>query len=92
MLIILLALAFKILAVLNEQSFWFDEAVSLSIAKHNITDSWQYLKWENNPPLHYWLLHCWIGIFGETEISVRLSSVLFSILGIIALYFLGKKL
>jgi len=92
LLIILLALAFKIPAVLNSQSFWFDEAVSLSIAQHNILASWQYLQWENNPPLHYWLLHYWTSIFGQTEISVRLSSVLFSILGIMALYFLGKKL
>ena len=91
-LIIFIALAFRIPAVLHSQSFWFDEIVSLEIAQHNIIDSWQYLKWENNPPLHYWFLHWWIELFGESEKALRFSSVLFSLLSIIAIYFLGRKL
>lgn len=92
LLIIILALAFRLPAILNSGSFWFDEIVSLEIAKHNIIDSWQYLKWENNPPLHYWFLHFWIKVFNISEISLRLSSLLFGILNIIVIYFLGKKL
>ncbi len=91
-LIILIALAFRLGAVLTPGSFWFDEIISLKIAQHNIVDSWQYLKWENNPPLHYWMLHAWIKLFGASEVALRLSSVLFSLLAIIALYFLGKLL
>ena len=52
-LIIFIALAFRIPAVLSSQSFWFDEVISLKIAQKGIANSWQYLKWENNPPLHY---------------------------------------
>ena len=91
-LIIIPTLAFKLPAVLNTKSFWFDEIVSLKIAELSITDSWQFLKWENNPPAHYWMLHSWIKVFGSSEIAVRLSSVLFSILSVIAIFFLGKKL
>ncbi len=91
-LIIILALAFRLGAVLTPGSFWFDEIISLKIAQHSIADSWQYLKWENNPPLHYWFLHYWIKFFGLNEIILRLSSVLFNILAIIALYFLGKAM
>lgn len=92
LLIILLALAFRIPALLSDSSFWFDEAVSLDIARHNLLDSWQYLKWENNPPLHYWFLHFWIKIFSVSEITVRLSSILISLLNILAIYFFGRKL
>ncbi len=92
LLILVLALAFKITAVLNTSSLWFDEVVSLKIAQHSIIDSWQYLKWENNPPLHYWFLHYWIKIFNQSEIFLRFSSILFSLLSIIAIYFLGRRL
>ena len=91
-LVIVLALAFRIPAVLNSKSFWLDEIVSLEIAKKGIIESWQYLKWENNPPLHYWLLHFWIKLFNTSEIALRLSSVLFGVLSILAIYLLGKKL
>ena len=92
LLIILIALAFRLPAILKFGSLWFDEIISLKIAQHNILSSWQYLKWENNPPLHYWFLHYWIKIFGPSKIALRLSSLLFSLLSIIAIYFLGKKL
>ncbi len=91
-LIIIMALGFRLAAVLTPGSFWFDEIISLKIAQHNLIDGWQYLKWENNPPLHYWFLHAWIKIFGVSEIILRLSSVLFNILAIVALYFLGKSI
>ncbi len=92
LLIIFIALFFRLPAILNSGSFWFDEIVSLEIAKHSIINSWHYLKWENNPPLHYWFLHYWLDFFNLSEISLRLSSLLFSLLGLIAMYFLGKKL
>ncbi len=92
LLIISIALIFRLPAVLNSASFWFDEIISLNIAQHNIIDSWQYLKWENNPPLHYWFLHVWLKFFSTSEISLRLTSLLFSLLSIISFYFLGKKL
>lgn len=91
-LIVLLALAFRLPAIFNSKSFWFDEMVSVGIAKKGIIESWQYLQWENNPPAHYWFLHFWIKGLGESEIMVRLSSLLFSILGVIAMYFFGKKI
>lgn len=92
LIILVVALAFRIPAVLNSQSFWFDEVVSLRIAEHSITHSWQYLQWENNPPLHYWYLHLWLKIFGSSENALRFSSTLLSFLAIIAIYFLGQRL
>jgi len=57
------------------------------LPKKGVIESWQYLEWENNPPAHYIFLHFWVKMFGEAEQAVRLSSVLFSIFGIIAIYF-----
>ena len=91
-LIILLAAALRLVAVSNTQSLWFDEVVSVKIARQGIISSWEYLRWENNPPLHYWFLHGWIKIFGGTEKILRLSSVLWSLLNILAIYLLGRKL
>ncbi|NMB48400.1 phospholipid carrier-dependent glycosyltransferase [Candidatus Kuenenbacteria bacterium] len=91
-LIILAGLALRLVAVFHSQSFWFDEIVSLKIAEKGLVASWQYLQWENNPPLHYWLLHFWIKLFGSSELVLRLSSVLFSTLNIFLLYLLGKKI
>ncbi|HOZ36259.1 MAG TPA: glycosyltransferase family 39 protein [bacterium] len=91
-LIFLAGLALRLIAVFHSQSFWFDEVVSLKIAEKSIIGSWQYLQWENNPPLHYWLLHFWIKLFGSSEPILRLSSVLFSALNILLFYLLGKKI
>lgn len=91
-LIVLLGTALRLLAVSNTQSLWFDEVVSVKIAKQGIISSWDYLRWENNPPLHYLFLHSWIKIFGEKEKILRLSSVFWSLLNILAIYLLGRKL
>jgi len=90
--IITISLIFYIATVLKSESFWFDEVISLKIAEKPIIASWQYLKWENNPPLHYWYLHLWIKFFGSGEHALRFSSVLTNILSIIAIYILGKKI
>lgn len=90
--IVLIAVLLRIVAVLHTESFWFDEIISLKIAEKGIAASWQYLKWENNPPVHYWYLHYWLGLFGQNEFVARLSSVFLSVINIILLYFLGKNL
>jgi len=45
-----------------------------------------------HPPLFYILLKYWMRLFGTSEIIVRLPSVIFSLLAIIVIYIIGKKL
>lgn len=90
--IFILALAARVIVVLNTDSYWFDEVVSLEIAKKGIVESWQYLRNENNPPLHYWFLHFWVNIFGDNEKAVRMSSVLFGVLDVLAIYLLAEAM
>ncbi len=70
----------------------FDEMISFSVAEKPLAQIWSYVKWEMHPPLHYYFLHFWFAIFGTSEISAHLSSVLLSLAAIIALYFLGKEI
>src|SRR5262245_55102824 len=45
-----------------------------------------------HPPLHYILLYVWIKAFGSSEISVRLLSVLVSVVFLVILYRLALRL
>lgn len=76
----------------QSESFWFDEVVSVEIAQKPIIDSWQYLRYENNPPLHFWLLHFWGHLFGFGEFATRSLSVLVGLATLLAIYFLSQEL
>ena len=44
------------------------------------------------PPLYYWLVIASFKVFGINEFSARFPSAMFGILGVVAIYFLGKIL
>ncbi len=83
----------NLLGVFN-QSLWLDEATSVVKAS---TLSFKDLiltfsVGDFHPPLYYLTLKLWISIFGNSEVSVRSLSVLFSALSVWCLYLIGKKL
>ena len=80
------------IALIRGGSLWFDEIFSVEIAKKSLIDSWQYLKYENNPPLYYWFLHFYIKIFGTNELILRLFSFLPALLSIFLFYVFAKNL
>jgi mannosyltransferase len=55
---------------------WLDEANSVAIAHHALADIPGVLGLDSSPPIYYWLLHLWMGLFGDGEAAVRLPSVL----------------
>ncbi len=80
---------------LSAESIWFDEAFSVMISKRGafeIINSVLNNAAEKNPPLYYVLLHFWVLVFGDSEFSVRLMSVILGSVSIIAIYALGKLL
>lgn len=90
--ITLLGLALR-LYHLGTQSFWVDEAFSVVIARHSlpqIVD--QVIQFDTHPPLYYFILHFWIGLFGTSEFAVRLLSLIFGILAIPMIYVFGRRL
>ncbi len=64
------------LAIGLMQSVWFDEAYSILLAKQPVADLLHLTSIDTHPPLYYLLLKGWAGIFGWSDVSLRLLSVL----------------
>jgi len=94
-LIIILALGlFLRLHQLDTENLWVDEAYTLNIAtQQDISAFSQQLELTEGAPWgHYILLYYWIKIFGNSEFSIRLPSVIFGVLSILIIYEIGKNI
>ncbi len=91
-LIILVGLIFTGLRLYNlaAESLWYDEVGSIDQATRNLTSL--FSGFLQDPPLYPLLLKYWIGLFGPSEFSVRIPSVIFSILSFILAYRLAELL
>jgi 4-amino-4-deoxy-L-arabinose transferase-like glycosyltransferase len=73
------------------QDFWRDEAFSLVVGRQPLDRMWQLLLQDFvHPPLHYLMLHYWVGLFGKQPSQVRALSAVFGTLSILAVYRLGS--
>ena len=62
---------------LGGPSLWYDEIASLTFARQPLALLWSdWMLRETNPPLYYSVLHVWIRLFGESELSLRWPSAL----------------
>lgn len=90
---------------LGEESFWNDEgATGLAMQKysiseiiHNIKENGQvlpnYYSFDTELPMYYVNIKLWSNLFNSTnEIALRSFSALFSILSIVMIFFLARKL
>lgn len=68
-----------------------DEPFSIFYAQMNLDEIGKMLVNENNPPLHFALLHFWIKLFGISPFSVRFLSVFFSALTVPVIYAIGNQ-
>jgi mannosyltransferase len=68
-----------------------DEPFSIFHAQKELSGIIQMLKSENNPPLHFFLLHFWIKLFGISSFSVRFPSLVFSALTSVILFRIGNR-
>ena len=77
---------------LGAKTFWFDEGVSVAIARLDAYNLWRILwRREANMSLYYALLHAWLWV-GNSEFFIRSLSVLFGAASIPAIYALGRRL
>lgn len=91
--IILISAIFRVWFLDKPEGLWFDEYVSWNIASTNDFSKFINLVLLNpHTPLYYLYLKLWIFIFPDNDISLRLSSVLPSILSVIVMYFIGKEI
>jgi mannosyltransferase len=79
-------------ACLTRKSFWFDEGVSVQIARLDWYNFARILwRREANMSLYYLLLRGWLHL-GHSEFFIRSLSVVPSLACIPAIYFLGRRL
>jgi uncharacterized membrane protein len=78
---------------LGSMSYWFDEAISLSIAQADLHVILTNAIRSSHPPLYYLLLKGWLALgSGSSEAAVRLPSALLSAVAIPAVYALARTL
>ena len=79
---------------LGTESMWYDETVSVAVAKLGLIQQikWSFFQNDNNPLFYYEFLHFWVWIFGDSEFATRLPSALFGSFSIVAIFMVGKSL
>jgi Dolichyl-phosphate-mannose-protein mannosyltransferase len=73
--------------------FYYDEAVYVNLAQHPFhSDFYPDRIFFRHPPAHYLLLAGWASIAGDSEIAMRLPSLLFAGATIVLVYWVGRRL
>jgi uncharacterized membrane protein len=92
--ILVIAGAFAMRALwLTSKALWFDETVSVLIARYAPAELLATVAAnEPHPPLYYLLLHAWIRAFGDGEAALRALSVIIGGLVVVLTWLFGRLL
>lgn len=76
------------------QSLWLDEAVTANvIAKYSaINIITHFTPLDFHPPMYYIVMRLWTRVFGLSVISLRMPSVIFSLITVYVVYLIVKKI
>jgi mannosyltransferase len=72
-------------------ALWLDEALTVDIAKHPLSQLHALLRQDGAPPLYYVLLHFWMKLFGSSNLGVRSLSGVLSVLTIPVAWLVGRS-
>jgi mannosyltransferase len=86
---ILLAFALRVYQ-LDTQSIWYDEGLSIQLARQDPAQAIALSATTDHPPLHTVLLGAWMRVAGESDLVVRYLSVFCGVLVVVLTYVLGK--
>ncbi len=75
----------------TRSGLWLDEALTVDIARLPLHEIPNALKHDGAPPLYYYLLHFWIGLFGQSNDAVRSLSGVFAVLTLPGGWLCGKR-
>ena len=89
--VVALGIALRLIR-LGVDSIWYDEAVSLLLAAKDLPAMIAHTAGDIHPPLYYALLHLWMAIAGASEFAAGLFSVLWGVLLIPLIYWLGRQI
>ncbi len=76
---------------LDAQSFWNDEGNSARIAERSLTLITEGAAGDIHPPLYYYLLHFWRGVFGASEFALRSLSAVLGVLLVWLTYLIARR-
>ena len=76
---------------LTQISLWHDEAFSGLLVKYGLKEMIYRTGLDVHPPLYYILLKGWVGVLGNSPLTLRLSSVFFGALAVFALFLFIKQ-
>lgn len=77
---------------LAKQSFWYDEAFSVYLARFDLGTITARTAADIQPPLYYYLLNVWMALAGDSEFAVRFLSLVFGVLTVPLMYVTAKRL
>ena len=77
MVVLLLVVFLMYVRFLDRQSLWFDEGLSVAFASRPLGEMMKTLVGQDlHPPLYYLILHFWMALAGNSEMAVRLPSLM----------------
>ncbi len=71
---------------------WLDETLSVNIAQLPLNEIPGALRQDNSAPLHYLLLHFWMGVFGDGNFAARSLSGLAVLASVPAVWLAGRRI
>lgn len=91
--LLLLAFALRLYRA-ADQSLWADEIYSVAYAKMSFAEIIRFNIGQFDPhaPLFYLLLKAWTALAGQSELSFRFLGILFGVMAIPLIYWLGRSL
>jgi len=79
-------------ATLDEQSFWYDEAVTVGLLRMDFGDMLERIPdSESTPPLYYTIAWLWAKVFGTGEVGLRSLSALLGTAFVPVAYLIGAR-
>ncbi len=78
--------------LLDAQSFWNDEGTSARVAERSLPLIAAAAMGDIHPPLYYYTLHFWRGLWGTSEFALRSLSAALGVILVGLIYLLGRQL
>jgi len=75
--------------------FWYDEAQSVLIAKQFFPfgiNNFLFTQDLQHTPFYFYILHFWIKLFGESDVVLKVLSLIFGVMTIPLSYVFAKKI
>jgi mannosyltransferase len=90
--IAVIVVAGVILRFYTHSALWLDEALTVDISRLPLASIPGALKRDGAPPLFYFLLHFWMGIFGDSDLATRSLSGVIGVATLPVAWLAGNRL